>query len=53
MGMAIDKYCYISVRQLPPFFEHKHRVVYSKIELTDEIDKIEHPAVRAILQNIQ
>ena len=50
LGMAIDKYCYISVRQLPPFFEHKHRVVYSKIELTDEIDKIEHPAVRAILQ---
>ena len=34
----------------PTFFEHKHRVVYSKIELTDEIDKIEHPAVRAILQ---
>ena len=29
LGFAIDKYCYISVRKLPPFFEHKHRIVYS------------------------
>ena len=47
--MAIDKHCYISLRQLPPFFEHKHRIVYSKIELVNEISDIQHPAVRAVL----
>ena len=36
LGMAIDKYCRISVRHLPPFFEHKHRIVYSRIELVNE-----------------
>ena len=29
---SIDKYCYITCRHLPPFFEHKHRIVYSLIE---------------------
>ena len=50
LGTAIDKYCYISVRNLPPFFEHKYRIVYSKIENTIDIKDIEHPAVRAVLQ---
>ncbi len=50
--MAIDKYCRISVRPLPPFFEHKHRIVYSRIELVNEIEQIEHPAVRAILREM-
>jgi len=49
LGMAINKYCYITVRSLPPFFEHRHRIVYSRIELVKEIDEIIHPAVRAVL----
>ena len=32
LATAIDQYCYISIRHLPPFFGHKYRVVYSKIE---------------------
>ena len=24
VGMAINKYCYISLRELPNFFEHKY-----------------------------
>ena len=47
---TIDKYCYISVRHLPPFFEHKHRIIYSVIEMVKEVDEIKHPAVRGILQ---
>ena len=47
---TIDKYCYISVRHLPPFFEHKHRIVYSVIEMVKEADEIKHPAVRGILK---
>ena len=49
IGTTIDKYCYLSVRYLPPFFEHKHRVVWSNIELVNNIDEIQHPAVRAIM----
>lgn len=52
LGMAINKYCYISVRQLPPFFEHKHRIVYSRIESVQDISQIEHPAVRAVMQEV-
>src|SRR5438270_11930187 len=50
VGTTINKYCYISIRSLPPFFEHRHRIVYSQIELRKTIDEIEHPAVRAVLQ---
>lgn len=49
LGFALDKYCYVSLRYLPPYFEHKYRVVYSKVELTQSVRDIEHPAVRAAL----
>jgi D-glycero-alpha-D-manno-heptose-7-phosphate kinase len=38
------------VRHLPPFFEHKYRVVYSKIESINSIDEIVHPSVRESLR---
>jgi len=40
IGTTIDKYCYISCRHLPPFFEHKYRIVYTETELVKEIDEI-------------
>lgn len=48
LATTIDKYCYISCRRLPPFFEHKHRIVYSHIENVSHIDEIKHPSVRAV-----
>jgi D-glycero-alpha-D-manno-heptose-7-phosphate kinase len=50
LATAIDKYCYITCRRLPPFFPHKHRIVYSLIENVSRVDEIQHPAVRATLQ---
>jgi D-glycero-alpha-D-manno-heptose-7-phosphate kinase len=50
LATTIDKYCYLSCRYLPPFFEHKIRVVYSKIENCHSVDEIAHPAVREILR---
>ncbi|WP_404360871.1 hypothetical protein [Methylotuvimicrobium sp. KM1] len=50
IATTIDKYCYISCRYLPPFFEHKYRVVYSRIENVTNPDDIQHPAVRAVLK---
>lgn len=50
LSTTIDKFSYISIRNLPPFFQEKHRIVWSKIELVDEFDNIEHPVVRAALK---
>ncbi|MBM4133442.1 MAG: kinase [Nitrospira sp.] len=49
LATSINKYCHISCRYLPPFFEHRHRIVYSLIENVRNIAEIKHPAVRAIL----
>ncbi len=50
LATAIDKYCYLTCRFLPPFFEHRTRVVYSKIETVQCTDDIAHPAVREVLK---
>lgn len=52
VGFAIDKYCYITLRRLPPFFAHRHRVVYSRIETVNELSEIQHPSVRACLSEL-
>ena len=49
LSTTIDKYCYITCRHLPPFFEYKHRIVYSAIENVRHWDEIKHPAVRGVL----
>ena len=49
---TIDKYCYISCRKLPPFFEHKHRIIYSQMESVRDTSEIKHPSVKAVLQHL-
>lgn len=46
LSTTIDKYCYISCRYLPPFFNIRHRIVWSHIETVNTISEILHPAVR-------
>ena len=46
LSTTIDKYGYITCRYLPPFFEHKHLVVWSHIEKVKEVREILHPSVR-------
>jgi D-glycero-alpha-D-manno-heptose-7-phosphate kinase len=53
LGTTINKYCYISCRYLPPFFDHRIRVVYSKIENCKSVDEIEHQAVREVLRYLK
>ena len=50
LSTTIDKYCYLTVRHLPPFFEHRIRVVYSRIESCHRLEQIQHPAVRETLR---
>lgn len=47
---GLDYYCYQTVRELPPFFEHRYRVAYSKIESVKEVDQINHPTAREVIR---
>jgi D-glycero-alpha-D-manno-heptose-7-phosphate kinase len=46
LSTTIDKYCYISCRVLPPFFDVKYRIIWSHVENVSTIPEILHPAVR-------
>ena len=50
ISAAMAHYSYIHVKDLPPFFDHKHRVTYSLVEKVNNIDDIDHPSVRACLK---
>jgi D-glycero-alpha-D-manno-heptose-7-phosphate kinase len=50
LATTIDKYCYLTCRYLPPFFEHRIRIVYSVIENCSTVDEIKHPSVREVLR---
>ena len=52
LSTTIDKYCYITCRVLPPFFETKYRVIWSHIENVSTISEILHPAVREGLKHL-
>ncbi len=50
VGTTFRKYCYISCRPLPPFFEYQTRIVYSRTELVSKNQDVQHPAIRGCLQ---
>ena len=50
LSTTIDKYIYISCRDLPPFFEHKYRIVWSQMETVKDIKQIKHKAVKEMLK---
>jgi len=50
LGTTIDKYAYINCRYLPPFFEHKYKISYSKLEYVKSLDNIDHPSVRECIR---
>jgi len=50
LSTTIDKYIYISCRYLPPFFEHKYRIVWSQIENVKDINHIKHRSVKELLK---
>lgn len=46
ISTTFDKYCYVTVRHLPRFFDWKTELTYSKIERVNRTDEIEHPLIR-------
>ena len=49
ISSSINKHIYISCRNLPPFFKHKYRIVYSKIEHVTDLKNINNQAARESL----
>lgn len=52
LSTSIQHYCYITGRFLPPFFEHRSRIVWSQIEKVMRNEDIDHPVVRAALHHL-
>ncbi len=50
LGFAIDKYIYISAIRLPAFVDYRYRLTYRKLERCRQVSEIQHPAVRAVLE---
>lgn len=46
LSTTFDKYCYVTARYLPGFFEYTTEISYSRIERVADIDNIQHPAIR-------
>jgi len=49
LSTSINKFCYVTCRYLPPFFNYKYAIRYRKREETQTIAEIEHPSVRECL----
>ena len=50
LSTTIDKYVYLSLRNLPPYFNYKYRVVWSKVENVKSINLIQHNVVREMFK---
>lgn len=50
LSTTFDKYCYVTVRHLPRFFDYSTELSYSKIERVTDVNDIQHPAVREAMK---
>lgn len=50
ISTSIDKYCYLNVRHLPPFFDYSTHITYSIIESVGTEEEIKHPAIREAMK---
>lgn len=50
ISTTFDKYCYVTARHLPRFFDYSTELVYSRIERVSDPSELEHPAVRNAMQ---
>jgi D-glycero-alpha-D-manno-heptose-7-phosphate kinase len=50
ISTTFDKYCYVTVRHLPPFFDYKTHVTYSREEKINDLSEMQHPAIRNAME---
>ena len=48
LGAALNRYCHLSVSDLPACFDYRIRVAYSRLELVGGVDEIRHPWSRRV-----
>ena len=53
IGFAIKKYAYVTINNLPPFYDHNFRLSYSKIERCKDVGDIQHPLLRTALKDFE
>tara|TARA_B100000780_G_scaffold279213_1_gene256573 strand:- start:533 stop:1522 length:990 start_codon:yes stop_codon:yes gene_type:complete len=53
ISTTIDKYLYISCRNLPSFYEYKYRVIWNKMELAKKRGDIEHKVVKKMIDHFK
>ena len=46
LSTTFDKYCYVTVRHLPRFFDWSTHLTYSTQEYVTDVEDIKHPAIR-------
>ena len=49
LSATIDKYCYVTLRDLPALYPYSSEAVYSKTERVGSVAEIEHPLIREAL----
>ena len=50
LSTTFDKYCYVTVRHLPPFFDYRTELSYAKTERVKTTEDIQHPAIREAMK---
>jgi D-glycero-alpha-D-manno-heptose-7-phosphate kinase len=50
ISSSIDKYCYVLLRNFPPFFPFKYRLRYHQTETVKKNKDIKHPVIREVLK---
>ena len=50
LSTTFNKYCFVTVRHLPRFFEYKTHLTYSKMEYVNSYEEIQHPAIREAMK---
>lgn len=50
LSTTFDKYCYVTVRHLPRFFDYRTHLTYSKMEYANEYSDIRHPLIRNAME---
>lgn len=53
LSTTFDKYCYVTVRHLPRFFDYKTHLTYSKMEYVNSYEEIQHPAIRNAMKMLE
>lgn len=53
VGMAIDRYVYVSALRLSDIIDYRYRLSYSQLERVTSSADIEHPVVRAVLAHYE